>query len=269
MSATHADPLRAAPPTPATRPVAVITGASSGIGEQYAARYAAEGFDLVLVARSGPALERLAQEVGGRHGVAVDVHVADLTSPDAVAALGERIGSGLPRVDHLVNCAGVAPGGDLVDADDDELRRMVDLNVVALTRLTRAALVRMRQQGHGTVVNVASAAALAPMPHLAAYAASKSYVLALSEALYEENRRHGVRVLAVSPGATDTPMNAGTSGRKRRPEQVVETTFRALRTSRPSVTDGPATAALAAVATRLLPRRALLRMAARMMRDRA
>ncbi|MBD7919920.1 SDR family NAD(P)-dependent oxidoreductase [Cellulomonas sp. Sa3CUA2] len=255
--------------TTTSRPVAVVTGASSGIGAQYAVRYAREGYDLVLVARSRPALERLAAELSVGHGVAVDVQVADLTSPDDVTALAERLATGLPRLDHLVNCAGVSPEGDLVDADDDELRRMVDLNVVAVTRLTRAALVRMRPQGHGAVVNVASVAAQVPMPHLAAYSASKAYVLALSEALYEENRRHGVRVLAVSPGDTDTPMNTGASTRKRRPEQVVDTTFRALRTARPSVTDGVATSTAATVLTRLLPRRALLRVAERVTRDKA
>ena len=260
-------PTTPVPAATTSRPVAVVTGASSGIGEQYAVRYAREGYDLVLVARSRDTLERLGAELSARHGVAVDVHVADLASPDDVSTLAERLTSG--RVDHLVNCAGASPDGDLVDADDDTLRRMVELNVVAVTRLTRAALVRMRQQGSGTVVNVASVAAHLPMPYLAAYSASKAYVLALSEALYEENRRHGVRVLAVSPGDTDTPGNTGTSTRRRRPEQVVETTFRALRTHKPSVTDGPATALFATLATRLLPRRTRLRVAAQVTQDRA
>lgn len=257
------------PPTAtATRPVAVVTGASSGIGAQYAARYAREGYDLVLVARSRAVLERTAADLAARHGAQVTVHAADLTTADDVTGVVALLTSGLPRLDHVVNCAGVAPEGDLVDADDDELRRMVDLNVVALTRLTRAALVRMQPQGRGTIVNVSSGAAHQPMPHLAAYAATKSYVQMLTEAVHEESRRHGVRVLAVSPGTTDTPMNAGVAG-ARRPEQVVDTTFRALRGSAASVTDGRANAVLTAVTTRLLPRRVRLRLAERMMRDKA
>jgi short-subunit dehydrogenase len=259
-------------PTPApapSRPLAVVTGASSGIGEQFARRHAREGHDLVLVARSAGVLGALANELAARHGVAVEVRALDLSNADDVAALAVAITDELPRVDHLVNCAGVAPEGDLVDADADVLRQMVDLNVTALTLLTRAAVVRMRRAGHGTIVNIASAAAHQPMPHLAAYAASKSYVLRFTEALSEENRGHGLRILAVSPGDTDTPMNPGSAKGKREPEQVVDTTWKALAGRAPSVVDGRANSVLATVSVRLLTRRLGLRVAERMMRDKA
>ncbi|GAA1844385.1 SDR family NAD(P)-dependent oxidoreductase [Microlunatus capsulatus] len=249
-----------------SRPVAVITGASSGIGEQFARRYAREGYDLVLVARSGAVLEALAAELARAHRVAVEVHPADLTREADVTALAEALVGGLPRVDHVVNCAGVAPEGDLHRAEEQALRQLVDLNVTALTLLTRAAVVRMRAQGHGTIVNIASAAGYQPVPHLAAYAASKSYVRMFTEALSEENRSAGLRILAVSPGDTLTPMNPGASGRKRTPEQVVDTAWRGLAGSAPSLVDGRANSLLAAAASRVLPTRLALRTAERMMR---
>lgn len=251
------------------RPFVVVTGASSGIGEQFARRYAREGFDLLLVARSGAALTRLAEELTGEHGTTVEVHVADLADPADVATLSARLASGLPRLDHLVNCAGVAPEGDLARTDETTIRHLVEVNVVALTLLTRAAVVRMRDAGGGTIVNVASGAAYQPMPHLAAYGASKSYVLMFTEAVSEENRAHGVRILSVAPGDTETPMNPGAGRSKRKPAQVVDTAFRALAGSAPSVVDGRANSITATVSTRLLPRRARLRVAERMMRAKA
>jgi short-subunit dehydrogenase len=251
-----------------SRPLAVITGASSGIGEQYARRYAREGYDLVLVARSADVLQSLAGELRQRYRVDVDVHPADLTDAEAVAGLVKTLTTELPRLDHLVNCAGVAPNGDLIDTDEAALTQMIDLNITALTLLTRAAIIRMRTAGAGTIVNVASAAGYQPMPHLAAYAASKSYVLMFTEAMYEENRRHGLRIFAVSPGDTDTPMSAG-SRNARKPEEVVDTTWRAMSGSAPSVVDGRTNRVLTAVVSRLFPKRLALRLTEKMFRDMA
>jgi uncharacterized protein len=252
-----------------SRPLALITGASSGIGEQFARRYAREGFDLVLVGRSGAVLHALAAELSASHSVSAEAHVADLSNETDTSALSDRITRHLPRIDHLVNCAGVAPEGDLANADDDDLRQMIALNVTALTLLTRAAIIRMRGAGHGTIINIASAAAYQPMPHMAAYAASKSYVLMLTEAMHEENRSHGLRILAVSPGDTDTPMNTGAAKNKRKPEQVVETAFAALVGTASSVVDGRANAILATISSRVIPKRFGLRTAEKMMREKA
>ena len=252
-----------------SRPVALITGASSGIGEQFARRYAREQFDLILVARSGDTLQALATELMTRHKIAVDVHVADLAETMDLVRLVDRIANDLPRLDHLVNCAGAAPEGDLADTDEQALRQMVDLNITALTLLTRAGVIRMREAGSGTIVNVASAAAYQPMPHLAAYAASKSYVLMLTEAMSEENRGYGLRILAVSPGATETPMNPGVAKGKRKPEHVVNTAWEALSGTAPSVVDGRSNKVMATLSSRVLPKSFGLRVAERMMRDKA
>ena len=256
------------PMTVSSRPIAVVTGASSGIGEQYARRYAREGFDLVLVARSENVLQSLANELAAAHGVHVEVHAADLADAVAVTVLVDKLTKELPRLDHLVNCAGVAPNGDLANADEAALRQMIDLNITALTLLTRAAIIRMRAAGTGTIVNVASAAGYQPMPHMAAYAASKSYVLMFTEAMYEENRRHGLRILAVSPGDTATPMSANPE-KARKPEQVVDTTWRAMSKNAPAVVDGAANSILTTLVARVLPKRLGLRIAERMFRDMA
>lgn len=252
--------------TNSSRPTAVITGASSGIGEQYARRYAREGYDLVLVARSTDVLQALAGELSAAHRVDVRVHPADLGEPEAVATLVKKLTTELPRLDHLVNCAGVAPNGDLADTDEAALRQMIELNITALTLLTRAAILRMRAAGTGTIVNVASAAGYQPMPHLAAYAASKSYVLMFTEAMYEENRGRGLRIFAVSPGDTATPMSEHPET-ARKPELVVDTTWRAMSGSAPSVVDGGLNRLLTTLMTRVVPKRLSLRITEKMFRD--
>lgn len=249
-----------------SRPVAVITGASSGIGAQFAHRYAREGYDLVLVARSAQALHTLAEELTSRHQIAAEVYVADLTRSDDVGALAAKLEDGFARLDHLVNSAGVAPEGDLVDTDEIALRGLVALNVTAITLLTRAAIIRMRAQRQGTIVNIGSAAGYQPMPHFAAYSATKSFVISFTEAMSEENRSFGLRILAVSPGDTDTGMGSSVSTNKRRPEQVVDTAWRAMRGTAPSVVDGAANSIMAALSSRVMSKRLGLRTAERMMR---
>ncbi len=255
--------------TSTSRPVAVVTGASSGIGAEFARRYAREGYDLVLVARSERALSDLAAQLTRAHAVDVRVFVADLSDTDDTARVASLLSDDMPRLDHLVNCAGAAVEGDLTRTDGDQLGSMIAVNIAALTELTRVAVVRMRRQGSGTIVNVASAAAYQPMPHMAAYSATKSYVLMFTEAVSEENRVHGVRILAVSPGATTTPMNPGAARGARTPRQVVDTAWRAIAGRGTAVIDGFANTVLARVSTRLLPRRMGLRVAERMMREKA
>lgn len=251
----------------APRPVALVLGASSGIGREFALRYAREGFDVILVARSRDALAELALEISATHGTEAEVRTADLSRPDDVSSIAAAIDS-LPRLDQMVFSAGSAPEGDLTRSDPTSLRSMVDLNITALTLLNRAAAIRMRRSGRGTIINIASVASYQGTPYLAAYGASKSYVRAFSAALYEENRRHGVRILAVSPGDTQTPMNPGTARGKRQPADVVDTTWRALSGNAPVVVDGGANRALAGLA-RVLPTRTALRIAERMFRHKA
>jgi len=255
--------------TTASRPLALITGASSGIGAEFARRYAREGVDLLLVARSGPALQALADELSAAHRITATVHTADLAQAQDVSRLAAVITEELPRLDHLVASAGTAPEGDLDRMDPDELRRMIDINVTALSLLTRAAVIRMRRAGSGTIITVASGAGYQPLPHFAAYAASKAYVLRFTEALSEEHRRHGLRIFSVAPGDTETPMNPGAARTKRQAHQVVETAWRAMPTTAPSVIDGWRNRVVAVLSTRVLGTRLGLRIAERAMRAKA
>lgn len=252
-----------------TRPLALVTGASSGIGAEFARRYAREGFDLLLVARSEAALQALADELSAEHSIAASIHTADLSNPRDVAGLVEVIAEQLPRLDHLVNSAGTAPEGDIDRMDPAELRRMVDINITALSLLTRAAVIRMRGANNGTIINIASGAGYQPLPHFSAYAASKAYVIRFTEALSEEHRSHGLRIFSVAPGATETPMNPGVGKNKRQTHQVVETAWRAIQATAPSVIDGRMNSVAATLSTRVFSKRLALRIGEKMMRSKA
>ncbi|MFC5063370.1 SDR family NAD(P)-dependent oxidoreductase [Actinomycetospora atypica] len=217
---------------------ALVTGASGGIGRAIAEQLGDHGADVVLVGRNEAALEEAAATVRARGGTSRTIAL-DLADPAAPRKLVEQVG----EVELLVNNAGVAPGGPMVDADADaaDLRGMLDLNVAALTELTALLLPAMVARGHGSVLNLASVAGYMPAPGLAAYAASKTYVLALSRALWTEVRGTGVRVVSVSPGATRTAMNPrGT----RTADQVATTALAALAGTAPAVIDGRANAIL-------------------------
>lgn len=183
---------------------AVVTGASSGIGEAVARRLAAEGADLVLVARDRTRLEALAADLGPYHGVDVEVLDADLSTVEGRGAVEARLSDGAAPVDLLVNNAGFGTTGDLVDLDPEAEDRQVQVNVLAVLRLTRAALPGMVERGRGTVVNVASLAGLYPTPGTATYGATKAFVCSLTDALHEELRGTGVTATAVLPGFTRT-----------------------------------------------------------------
>lgn len=179
---------------------ALITGASGGIGADVARLLATRGDDVVLVARSVDKLEQLATELGGARVVA-----CDLAEPDGPAALIAAV----PSVDILVNNAGVGDFGLFADADPAKTMAMLQLNIGALTELTRAYLPGMRERGSGRILNVASTAAFLPGPLMAVYYASKAYVLSFSEAIAEELRGSGVTVTALCPGPTASGFQAG------------------------------------------------------------
>ncbi|GGQ47879.1 SDR family NAD(P)-dependent oxidoreductase [Couchioplanes azureus] len=247
---------------------ALITGASSGIGAAYAREFAARGADLVLVARSEGAMHRLADELRGTHGRQVHVVPADLAEPGAADRVATRVAALGVDVDVLVNNAGFGMHGDFAAADAGRITEQIQLNCVALVDLTRRFLPAMVARGRGAVVNVASTAAFQPLPHMAVYGATKAFVLSFSEALYAEVKPAGVRVVAICPGATETPFfdvagEDAAVGKKRTPQQVVATTLAALGRGRPSRVDGLANALLA-VATRWAPRRMVIAMAGRL-----
>jgi len=188
-----------------TPKTALITGASGGIGAELARLFAADGYDLALVARREPPLEELATELRRRHGVTVRVFARDLAQPAAATELwSELIAAGV-RIDALVNNAGVGIYGPLWEGDEGVLQRMVQLNVAVLTTLTRLALPGMVQRHWGRILNLASIVGYQPAgPGMTAYYASKAYVLSLSKGLARELSGSGVSLTALSPGMTAT-----------------------------------------------------------------
>jgi uncharacterized protein len=193
-------------PRPPARLTALITGASSGIGEALAHCFARDGHRLVLVARSAEKLQALADALHAAHGSAVDVLPADLAQPGAAATLAAALQQRRRVVDVLVNNAGMLEQGAFTAIAAQRHQELIALNVSGLTAMLSAFVPRMVQRGSGRVLNVASIAAFQPVPSLACYAATKAYVLSLSESLAEELRDTGVTVSALCPGITATAM---------------------------------------------------------------
>lgn len=257
--------------------VTLITGASTGIGAEFARQFAAQGHDLVVVARSADRLEELAAQLRAAHGVDVTVVPADLSLPTAAADLWRRTDELGLEVDVLVNNAGFGTHSDVADADPQRLEDAVELNCRTLVGTTARYLPPMRAAGRGTIINIASTAAFQPLPQMAVYGASKAFVLSFTEALWAEERKHGIRVLAVCPGLTDTPFfelaggaaASAASGSAaqvftRTPEQVVAHTIRVLSGRKPSFVDGVANAFVARVVTRVLPKRVVVAVSGRL-----
>jgi len=243
---------------------ALVTGASSGLGAEFARQLAAAGCDLYLVARREDRLRQLADELRAGHGVAVETGALDLAEPGAAARLHaatERAGA---VIDVLINNAGVGVFGPFLQQDPAALTRMLRLDVVALADLTRLYVPAMVARGQGFVLQVGSLAGYQPVPGYAAYAAAKSFVLQLGEALSYELRGSGVRSTVLCPGTTDTPFfeASGQRGRLSRtqqklmmaPRDVARAGLVALVRGRPSVVPGLANR-LSACLVRFLPRR--------------
>lgn len=182
---------------------ALVTGASAGIGLAFAERLAREHYDLILVARNAERLAALAQGLRQRHGIAAEPLSADLTDSSELRVV-EQVIAGDQQLELLVNNAGFGTVGPFVRLDPDREEAEVKLNVLALTRLTRAALPGMVARHRGAIINVSSLAALQPTPFNATYAATKAFVNSFTEALHEELRGTGVQVQALCPGFTRT-----------------------------------------------------------------
>jgi len=203
----------------------LITGASAGIGAELAREFARHGHRLTLVARRKDKLAALAGELDAEYHVDVKVIVQDLVRPAGPAAVVKATQDEGEPIGILVNNAGVIDVGPFVSAPVDKLVGLVNLNVRALTELTGLLLPAMVERKFGRILNVASLAAFQPVPGMAVYAASKAYVLALSEALGEELKGSGVTVSALCPGVTDTDMaaeiKAGSSTAAKLPKELV------------------------------------------------
>lgn len=182
----------------------LITGASSGIGRELATLFARDGYALVLVARDLAVLGRIGEELTRVYGVAVQVIAQDLSRPNAVAEIYHELKRLSIQIDVLINNAGFGTYGAFADADPAIELDMLQLNIAALTQLTRFFLKDMLAKGEGRILNVASTAAFQPGPLMAVYYASKAYVLSFSEALANELRDSGVTVSTLCPGPTQT-----------------------------------------------------------------
>jgi short-subunit dehydrogenase len=198
-----------------TRPYALVTGASSGIGRELAAVLAREGHALVLVARRTEPMRELAGQLERAHGTPCVVVGADLGSPEGVAEVRREVEARGLDIEVLVNNAGFGLAGPFATLPAESQLGIIDLNIRALTALTRAFVPGMVARGRGYVLNVASTASFLPGPLLAVYFASKAYVLSFSNALHEELRRQGVRVTALCPGYTETEFASRASEHQR------------------------------------------------------
>jgi short-subunit dehydrogenase len=182
----------------------LITGASSGIGYELARVFAANHYNLILVARSEAALRELADEVIMQYKIRADIIIQDLSLPGAAQRLFESVSSRQLQVDILVNNAGAGTVGMFHETDEAKDLEIIQLNITALTQLTKLFSREMIKRGCGKILNVASTGSFSPGPFIAVYYATKAYVLSLSEALYRELRPHGILVSTLCPGATKT-----------------------------------------------------------------
>ncbi len=186
------------------RPTAVVTGASGGIGAAFASALAKRGHDLVIVSRTQSRLDESAAALRNEHGVEVEVLAADLETDEGVDRVAERLQDRARPIDLLVNNAGFGSYGRFHEHPIDQEASMVQLNVVALVRLSHAALGPMVERGSGGIINVSSIGAYQPSPLYATYSGTKSFVWSFTNAVHEELRGTGVKALVVAPGFTRT-----------------------------------------------------------------
>jgi len=253
-------------------PAAVITGASAGIGRAFAHVCAREKFDLVLIARSQAQLDALAAEIRQSTGRTVLTIAQDLSEPGAAERVFEEASRSGTPVEILINNAGFGTLGRFWETDREQQGRMIQLNIAALTDLTRLFLPSFIQQRRGRVLNIASTAAFQPGPLMTVYYASKAYVVSFSQAVHNEARSHGVTVTCLCPGPTKTEfaqragMNATklfSSGMAMSAEKVAGIGFRAMKRGKPLVIAGRLNA-LGAFLTRFAPMRLTTALARRM-----
>src|SRR6266851_3671630 len=249
----------------------LITGASSGIGAAFARRLAALGRNVFLVARSEDKLITLCNELGRISSIRAQYLATDLSKSDSVRNLVEETEKRALNIDMLINNAGFGSMGDFAKLDIDRELNMIDLNIKTLVELTYRFLIPMRELKQGTIINIASTAGFQPVPFMATYAASKAFVLSFSEALWEENRAHGIHVMALCPGVTETnffeaaqvdhpPMRTAQTA-----EDVVATALRGLARQKSHVVSGWTNLLMVEV-ERFVPRSLVIRVAGKALR---
>lgn len=246
----------------------LVTGASSGIGEQFALQLGRRGHNLVLTARSEGRLHDLAGRVRAENpGIDVEVIAADLAEPGSAAALTAELATRGVGVDMLINNAGFGSHNPVAEEDPDNLAREIQLNCSSLVDLTARLLPAMLDRDRGGVLNVASTAAFQPLTTMAVYGATKAFVLSFTEALWAETRTSGVRVMALCPGATETGFFAAagdkeflTKGRQSA-DHVAEFGLRAFFNGRGPTAIPGVVNKLGATGYRFVPRAAMARFA--------
>jgi short-subunit dehydrogenase len=252
------------------RPIALVTGASAGLGVEFARQLAAVGYDLVLVARRRDRLDALAAEIAAARPAAhVRVIAKDLALPAAPSEIAEELAHEGVAVDLLVNNAGFGWIGTLARQDPRNAAGQIAVNVNALVALTNAFLPGMIERRRGGVINVASTASFQAVPNMAVYGATKAFVLSFTEAVHEEVRHTGVKVVTLCPGATATEFfivagEGAMLGPQRTSADVVRTALRALDTNEAIAVDGPANRVMASLSA-FTPRLFTRRIAARLM----
>lgn len=242
---------------------ALITGASSGIGEVFARQLAQQGYQLILVARSKPKLDQLAAELSRTCQIQVDVIAADLSQERAALGIYKQTEQLRAHVDLLINNAGSGLSGEFLSHSSELYHQQIALNITAVVELTHLYLPKMAAKGEGTIINLASLLAFFPFPYCSVYSATKAFVLSFTESLWEEYRHKGIKLLALCPGPTDTKFfdtakDVETSS-KRTPEQVVSTALKALERNKTYVIDGNVNK-LNALLGRILSRKAIVTM---------
>jgi short-subunit dehydrogenase len=250
------------------KPIALVTGASSGIGADLARELARDGYDLVLAARGVESMQKLAAELN----TTSTILAADLSKPGSASELAAEIRTRGLEIDTLINNAGIGATGAFAESDAGRVSEMLEVNVVALTELTRALLPGMVQRGRGRIMLVASTAAFQPGPFMAVYYATKAFVLSLGEAIAWELRGTGVTVTTLCPGPTVTNFVQAAHMENSRlftspmvkpmtSAEVARIGYQALKAGRRVVVTGFANK-MAAMSVRLSPRSAVLGIAA-------
>ena len=248
--------------------LAVITGASRGIGAEYARALAKRGYSLLLVARDEARLQQVAREILDKEGVEVTTASLDLSEDDAARQLMAAAGNGQRPVDILVNNAGFGMYGKFANMPLPRIQAMLELHINAVVESTRLFLPSMIERRSGAIINVASLAGLFPIPYMAEYAATKSFLISFSEALAEEVQESGVTIQACCPGYTVSEFHqtAGHTPRNPFPPQtakaVVQASLRGLDKGRTRVTVGWQ-GRLSMVFTGMIPRRILIQLTGR------
>lgn len=252
---------------------ALITGASSGIGESFAYIFAKNAFNTVLVARSEDKLNEIASKIKHEYNINAKVVSADLSKPNSPKELYDRMKAENIDIDFLINNAGFGDKGMFYDTNWEKENTMINLNINSLTHMTKLFVKDMIKRGSGRILNVASTGAFQPCPHMSVYCATKSYVLSFSQGINNELRKKGITVTALCPGATRTGFakTAGNADSKLfqgnipSPEQVASYGYKALMKGKSVATHGFKNQFLAFI-TRFMPRNFVTNISGNMMK---